>query len=290
MFRILSVAAMSVSAQASELDLHTFEDSDDALSLLQLRATNSLEDSETGNPFIKPEIADFIFSYDIPPGWRIGYGLGNRSAEPWRLPNGRSNARLSHKFVDFQQRSMEECVAEVQRNDAACPDANGVTWGMIRWAVTGRGERYMAGYSKKCLCDFCWNPIPQSWISRPFNPENYFDSYKYNDGESSNGAEGWITAGPGTLDPSKYSEKRKAAIIKRQDEFCGKMDGWDPLLGMQTTTTTTTTQAVEIEDDVADPNVLPDDSAEAVGDPHLTTIHGEKFDLDQVHLSRVRGR
>jgi len=184
---------------------------------------------------------------------------------------------------------MEECVAEVQRNDAACPDANGVTWGMIRWAVTGRGERYMAGYSKKCLCDICWNPIPQSWIQRPFDPNNYFDATRYNDGETSNGAEGWITAGPGTLDPSKYSEKRKAAIIQKQ-EWCTSngaqgLEGWDPLFGMQTTTTTTTQAAVDIEDDVVDPNVLPEDSAEAVGDPHLTTIHGEKFDLDRRHLS-----
>jgi len=57
------------------------------------------------------------------------------------------------------------------------------------------------------------------------------------------------------------------------------MDGWDPLLGMQTTTTTTTTQAA----------VEQEDGAEAVGDPHLTTIHGEKFDLDQHHLSDGHG-
>jgi len=255
MLRILSATVLTTFAQASDVDLHTWEDSDDALSLIQLRATNTLEHSASENP-PKQDMVDFLFSYDVPPGWRIGYGLGNRSADPWRLELGQPNMRISHKFVDFKQRSMEECVALVQSNDAICPDANGVTWGMIRWRVSGRGERYMAGYSKKCLCDFCWNPIPDFWISRPYNPANFV--------EGSAGTAGWITAGPGTLDPSKYSEKRKAAIIKRQDEFCGNMDGWDPLLGMQTTTTTTTQAALEPED-VPEEVLEPEDVAEAVG-------------------------
>lgn len=269
MFRFLGLALFSGAlselehAQSFDEISHSFEE--DAISLMQLRAT-----SAEGQP--PQSIQDIIFSYDVPDGWRLGYGMGNRSHPQWSsnrveslaIRVGQANVRITQKFLDFVKRDREACVAAVQAADDICPDANGVTWGIQIWKTSSRGERYESGYSRKCECDFCWNPIPQDWVINRDVTTSWHPTL-------SNGAEGWITAGPGTLDPSKYSEKRKAAIIKRQTEMCGNMDGWDPLLGFPPTTTTTTTPTLE-------------DSAEAVGDPHLTTIHGAKFDLDQHHL------
>jgi len=273
MLRILLPAtAFAAFALASDVDLHNFDDSDDTLSLLQLRATSAHADS---GAIPSESQLDKMFAYDIPEGWRMGFGTGNRTFPPWSF-NGQPNVRLTHKYLDYKVRSMDACVAAVQAADSICPDANGVTWGMEFWKTAASGERYMMG--GQCLCDFCWNPIPQAWIAdRKTVSETWVEGY-------STGDAGWITAGPGTLDPSKYSEKRKAAIIARQ-EFCGHMEGYDPLFGIVTTTTTTTPPPLEEEDTAAaagDPISPPsedEDTAAAVGDPHLTDVHGRKGDL-----------
>jgi len=270
MIRILAVTAL---ARASDVDLHNFDESSDALSLLQLRATSDAQHSAFPLGIDNPVAAGDKdaqmarnYEYPVPAGWRIGYGMGNRT-HPTVSPGGQMNGYITHEYVDLKVRTMEQCVAEVQRNDDICLGANGVTWGMelMDWNPAN-GIKWKKSSSGRCLCDWCWNPIPQDWTTKtgPYNVQ-------------SDGATGWLTAGPGTLDPSKYSEKRKAAIIARYNSgHCGKLENFDPLLGVIATTTTTAQATLE-------------DSAAAVGDPHMSTLHGETFDLDQHHLSRGHG-
>ena len=252
MFRILAVPAL---AHAFDVDLHNFDESSDALSLLQLRAASDAQHSAfplgRDNPVAgadKDAQMARNYEYPVPAGWRIGYGMGNRT-HPTVSPGGyvgQMNAYITHKYVDLNVRTMEQCVAEVQRNDDRCLGANGVTWGMelMDWNPVN-GIKFAKSTSGKCLCDWCWNPIPQDWTTNPIPPHSWHSV-------QSDGAEGWLTAGPGTLDPSKYSEKRKAAIIARYNSgHCGNLENFDPLLGVIGTTTTTTTTQATVEDGAA---------------------------------------
>ena len=112
-------------AHAFDVDLHNFDESSNALSLLQLRAASDAQHSAfplgRDNPVAgadKDAQMARNYEYPVPAGWRIGYGMGNRT-HPTVSPGGyvgQMNAYITHKYVDLNVRTMEQCVAEVQRN------------------------------------------------------------------------------------------------------------------------------------------------------------------------------